>query len=170
MNNTATDSHVQPLITFVPIGKFILGFLWLTIKSMFLELEPALSFYQFLYERMNGTKSFIVYGLHLLKITLWKYPHLRPQVLSCSPLLEQYWVLVIASSSGSRDSFHFWRIPLTLSTVFNRIPFLNTVSVLFASWLDLTDSDIAGNIMGYGSHGSLRRYIVIHSRFSLNIL
>ena len=27
MNNTATDSHVQPLITFVPIGKFILGFL-----------------------------------------------------------------------------------------------------------------------------------------------
>ena len=129
MNNTATDTHVQPLITFVSISKFILGFLWLTVKSMFLEFEPALSFYQSLNKWMNGTKSFILYGLHFLKIALWKYPHLRPQVLSCSPLLEQNWVLVIASSSGSRDSFHFWRIPLTLSTVLNRIPFLNTVNV-----------------------------------------
>ena len=34
---------------------------------------------------------------------------------------------------------------------------------------DLTDADTAGNIMGYGSHCILRRYIVVHSRFSLNI-
>ena len=136
MNNTATDTHVQPLITFVPIGKFTLGFLWLTIKSMFLELEPALSFYLFLYERMNETKSFILYGLHFLKITLWKYPHLRPQVLSCSPLLEQNWVLVIASSSGSRDSFHFWRIPLTLSTGLNGTLFWTPwVCYLFPDWI-----------------------------------